>query len=67
MSFIRLINQNYVYIFEFKMDSDAQTALDQINEKDYAGCFKADSRKIVKVGVNFSSTKKNIDDWKVEV
>ena len=49
------------------MDSDAQTALDQINEKDYAGRFKADSRKIVKVGVNFSSTKKNIDDWKVEV
>ncbi len=62
-----LINQNYVYIFEFKMDSDAQTALDQINEKDYAGRFKADGRKIVKVGVNFSSAKKNIDDWKVEV
>lgn len=61
-----VVNDNYVYLFEFKMDSDAQTALDQINEKDYAGRFKMDGRKLIKVGVNFSSKEKNITEWKVE-
>jgi len=60
-----VVNDDYVYLFEFKMDSDAQTALDQINEKDYAGRFKMDSRKLIKVGVNFSSKEKNIVEWKV--
>ncbi len=60
-----VVNDDYVYLFEFKMDSDAQTALDQIDEKDYAGRFKMDDRKLVKVGVNFSSKEKNIVDWKV--
>ena len=60
-----VVNDNYVYLFEFKMDSDAQTALNQINEKDYAGRFKMDSRKLIKVGVNFSSKEKNIVEWKV--
>jgi hypothetical protein len=60
-----VVNDDYVYLFEFKMDSDAQTALNQINEKDYAGRFKMDSRKLIKVGVNFSSKEKNIVEWKV--
>ena len=60
-----VVNDKYVYLFEFKMDSDAQTALDQINEKDYAGRFKMDGRKLLKVGVNFSSKEKNITEWKV--
>ncbi len=60
-----VVNDDYVYLFEFKMDQDAQTALDQINEKDYAGRFKMDSRKLIKVGVNFSSKEKNIIEWKV--
>ena len=61
-----LINKTYVYLFEFKIDQDAQTALNQINAKNYAGRFKMDDRKIVKVGVSFSSEDKNIVDWKVE-
>ncbi len=60
-----LINKTYVYIFEFKIDQDAQTALNQINEKNYAGKFKMDGKKLFKVGVSFSSTEKNIVDWKV--
>ncbi len=60
-----VINDKYVYLFEFKMDSDAQTALGQINEKQYAGRFKMDGRKLFKVGVNFSSKEKNITEWKV--
>jgi hypothetical protein len=61
-----LVNKDYVFIFEFKIDQDSQTALNQINVKNYAGRFKMDNRKIVKVGVNFSSTDKNIVDWMAE-
>ena len=60
-----LINKTYVYLFEFKIDQDAQTALNQIDAKNYAGRFKMDNRKIFKIGVNFSSTEKNIVDYKV--
>ena len=58
-----LINNDYVYIFEFKVDKDAQTALNQIDVKNYAGRFKMDGKKIFKIGVNFSSTEKNITEW----
>ena len=61
-----LINKDYVYLFEFKIDQDAQTALQQINVKNYAGRFKMDGKKLFKIGVNFSSEEKNIVDWVVE-
>ncbi len=61
-----LINKKYVYLFEFKIDQDAQTALNQINIKNYAGRFKMDDRQVIKVGVNFSSAEKNITDWMME-
>ena len=61
-----LINNDYVYIFEFKIDQDAQTALQQINVKNYAGRFKMDGKRIIKVGVSFSSSEKNIVDWTEE-
>jgi hypothetical protein len=60
-----LINKDFVFIFEFKVDRDAQTALSQIDMKNYAGRFKMDGRKIFKVGVNFSCAEKNITDWVV--
>ena len=61
-----LINKDYVYLFEFKIDQDAQTALQQINVKNYAGRFKMDGKKLFKIGVSFSSLEKNIVDWVVE-
>ena len=61
-----LINNDYVYIFEFKIDQDAQTALQQINVKNYAGRFKMDGKRIIKVGVSFSSSEKNIVEWTEE-
>ena len=53
----------YIYIFEFKLDGSAEEALKQIEEKDYALPFESDGRKIYKIGVNFSSEKRNIDSW----
>jgi hypothetical protein len=58
--------KDYIYIFEFKYDKDAHTALQQIEDKGYAKPFAADKRKLFKVGVNFSRQHRCIDDWKVE-
>lgn len=54
-----------VFIFEFKLNLDVVDALAQIEEKDYAAQFAADSRKVYKVGVNFDPTIRGIKDWKV--
>ena len=55
----------YVYIFEFKLDGTAAEALKQIDDKGYAEPYAADSRKLFKVGVGFSSEKRNIAEWVV--
>ena len=54
-----------VYIFEFKRDASADDALAQIESSGYATPYQADKRTIVKVGVNFDSSKRNISEWKV--
>lgn len=59
--------KDYVYIFEFKLDGTAAEALKQIEEKGYAEAYASDRRKLSCIGVNFSSEKKNIAEWKVEV
>ena len=51
---------------EFKLDGSAEQALQQIGEKQYALPFAADSRKVFRIGVNFSSETRNIDRWIVE-
>ena len=55
----------YIYLFEFKVDKSAEKALDQIEDKGYMDMYAADNRKKYKIGVNFSSKEKNIDEWKV--
>lgn len=56
---------DYIYLFEFKINQSAQVALDQIEEKKYADSFMSGAKKIVKLGVNFSSEERNISEWKV--
>ncbi|MDO5343119.1 MAG: ATP-binding protein [Bacteroidia bacterium] len=56
---------DYVYIFEFKLNGTAAEALKQIEYKGYAEPYAADSRKLFKIGVAFSSEKKNIVEWEV--
>ena len=57
---------DYVYVFEFKRDGSAKDALEQIGEQGYAKPYAADKRKLFKIGVNFSSTERNITEWAVE-
>ena len=55
-----------IYIFEFKMDGSAKEALEQIHNQNYPIAYKNDGRKIVKVGVNYSSTEKQLTEWVIE-
>ena len=61
-----LQTDKYIYVMEFKLDGTAEEALQQINDKQYALPFAADSRKVLKIGVNFSNTTRNIERWVVE-
>ena len=58
--------KDYIYIFEFKLDRSADEALRQIEDKGYARPFAVDTRQLYKIGVNFSSEKRCVEEWKVE-
>ena len=60
------MTKDYIYIFEFKYDKNADVALKQIEEKGYDKPFVNDHRKLFKIGVNFSRDNRCIDDWKIE-
>ena len=55
--------EEYVYIFEFKMDGTAREALEQIEKNSYAKPYLADKRKVICIGVNFSSVTRTVEDW----
>ena len=57
---------DYVYIFEFKLDGTAEEALKQIEDKGYAKPYISDKRKVYKIGVSFSSETGTIEGWKAE-
>ena len=54
-----------IYIIELKLDKSADEALQQIENRDYAGKFHLDFRPITGVALNFSSKTKNIEEWKM--
>jgi hypothetical protein len=58
-----LQTDDYTYVMEFKLDGTAEEALAQINDKNYTLPFAVGNRKLVKVGVNFSSATRNIERW----
>ena len=62
---ILLQTKDYVYIMELKVDGSADEALRQIEEKGYDRPFAADSRKLYRIGVSFSSANRRIEEWKV--
>ena len=57
---------DFVYIIEAKLDKKVEDALEQIEKNAYAVPFESSGRKIVKLGVVFSSEKRNIVEWREE-
>ena len=55
----------YIYIFEFKVDVPVEDALWQIEDKDYAAIYADSGKEIIKAGVVFSRTQRNIIAWEL--
>ncbi len=55
-----------LYLFELKLNRDAQAAMRQIDLRQYPRRFEQCGLPIVKVGINFDIEKRNITDWTVE-
>jgi len=53
----------HVFVFEFKLNGTAEQALAQIDDRGYAVPWQADGRQVVKVGVEFDRTTRNIGKW----
>lgn len=56
----------HIYFFEFKINSDAETAYQQIIDKKYAAPYTADNRIKIGIGVNFNTIAKELDGWKMD-
>ena len=55
-----------LYIIELKLNKSAEAAMKQIDLKDYPSRFAMCGLPVVKVGINFDSERKTIDDWIIE-
>lgn len=58
--------EDTLYLIELKLNKSAQSAMQQINLKQYGQRFARCGKPIVKVGVNFDAKKGNIEDWTIE-
>ena len=58
---------SHIYILEFKLDENAEAAIAQIEEKAYADKFRSSDKTIWGIGINFSSEKKSLEEWKSKV
>ena len=55
----------FIYIFEFKLNGTVEQAMEQIEEKGYAFPYTAEDQQVIKVGVEFSAEKRNVERWMV--
>jgi len=56
-----------IYCFEFKLNRSAQEALEQLKNRGYADKYRDTGKKIILIGVNFSTEKREVDEFAVEV
>ena len=60
-----LFTKTSIYVLELKYEQNADVAIQQIEDKDYAKAFAEDGRKVYKVGINFSADRRSIESWQV--
>jgi hypothetical protein len=63
-----VVTPDAIIIFEFKLAESASVddALKQIDDRNYAGKYAADSRKIIKIGATFDWSIRTIKAWKAK-
>ena len=54
-----------LYLFELKLNQSAESAMQQIDLKNYAAKFALTGLPIVKVGINFDTTRRTLTDWQI--
>jgi hypothetical protein len=59
-----LTTEKYIYIFEFKFNKSATTALKSIESRGYAEKYAHNDKEVIAVGMNFSSKTKSLHQWK---
>ncbi len=57
---------NKIYIIEFKCDQGAQAGIKQIHAKNYAAPYKQSGKRLILMGIDFDTEKRNIAEWKIE-
>ncbi len=55
-----------IYIIEFKCNQSADIALRQIQKKNYADRYRNTGKKMILMGINFNSEKRNLEEWKIQ-
>jgi len=58
-----LKTDSHVYIFEFKINTDAKKALEQIEDKKYYEKYLDSGKKVSLIGIAFNTEQRNISDW----
>ena len=56
---------DHIFLFEFKLDKDADLALKQIKDHEYYRKYKNHGKPIICIGANFSMETRTVDDWKI--
>lgn len=59
-------NEDFVFVFEFKLDKSKELALTQIKERDYFRRYMLSGKRIILIGANFDSSVGQLSDWKTE-
>jgi len=54
-----------IYVIEFKCNQSAQVGIDQIRKKGYADPYRQCGKKIILMGINFDTEKRNVAEWKI--
>ena len=58
---LRMPKKNY--IIELKYDQSVQSALDQIDDRDYKAAFLEEEKPVIKLAIKFSSNSRNIESY----
>ena len=54
---LEVFTNRFIYLFEFKYNKSVGEAMDQMRDRDYAGRFALDRRKVYLIGANFNDGK----------
>ena len=60
-------NDDFVFVFEFKLNKSDRIALQQIKDRDYYRRYMNSGKKIFLIGVNFDKDSGQIDSWNYEI